>query len=371
MTRPIVPDRDGLQAAGDRVGPVAERLGHPHHPPGGVGVHQAAGRRVQGAGRRGRVHPRRVGDVAEGGSRHAPDPRCVAGRGGARRRARAASGPGPAAPATPSGTASRAATPKTTPYRPASARPAAGHRGRGAAGEQRAGEERHHRGPGCGQHLGGPGLQRGVHRAQASPSSTADDDGGRRLLAEREQRPPATRPRRRAAISRAGGQRRDSRPTARRAERTPRRRRRPVTPPASSAPTPVLSTAGGQQRQHAEQHHALGEREQQHQRVARDRRHGPQRLEQPGRRAASGSGSERSATTSSSAATPVTTNAARQVTACGEHPGADRGHRGADGDPDHQPGDLALPPLGRHGVAEVDQAVGEGRAEEGARQRRG
>ena len=69
MTRPTVPDLDGLEAARDRVGPVAEGLRDLDHPASGVGVDQATGRRVERPRRGRRVHPRGLGYVTQGRGR--------------------------------------------------------------------------------------------------------------------------------------------------------------------------------------------------------------------------------------------------------------------------------------------------------------
>ena len=79
-----------------------------------------------------------------------------------------------------------------------------------------------------------------------------------------------------------------------------------------------------------------------------------------GRRSARGSGSRRSvASTGPARRRPVTTNIARHVASVGQ-PAGRRPRPAAvpDRDADHQAGEGLLPPLDRHGVADVDQGRG-------------
>ena len=212
----------GLQPAGDRVGPVAQALGHLDHPPGGVGVDQSTRRGVEGARRGRRVDPGGVRDVPERGGLHSRHPRVPAAR---------RAGASAAAPPTRRSRAGRRGR-RRPRRRPRTARRRRGRprRSRRARCRRTAtpAKKRDHHGPRPRQHLGGPGLERGVHGGPGDAEQHGDRRPPPRAAGRwRAARWPGPRTPRPSRISRAGcqAQREPARPRWSRAAPRGRRRR--------------------------------------------------------------------------------------------------------------------------------------------------
>ena len=201
----------------------------------------------------------------------------------------------------------------------------------------------------------GPRPRRRPARPARTPASVHAAGGGRGAA-------DADQPRRRATRWRERGRRagRTRRPR-RRTRRWPGRRPSSTAPACSiaggsrvSVPSSTAPSANAQQQHEAA---STGERP-----TSRDGRQRATRAAARGRLGQRGAAARRARR----AAAPVSDEHQPPGEHVGHDPGADRGERGAERDADHQPRDVALPHVGPHGVAEVDQGGGVRRAEQAA-----